>query len=99
HQNGTLIWETASEFNNEGFRILHSKDAQYWDQESFVSGSQNRASGNNYTYTIQNSGDYYRLEQVDFDGKSSLSEIVSTSSITEKLSLFPNPSTGVIYIQ
>lgn len=99
HWNGNLIWETASESNNEGFRILHSIDAKTWNQEGFVPGIQNRSLAHSYVYNIQKPGDYYRLEQVDYDGATWLSEIVSTSSNTANQSIFPNPSTGVIYMQ
>ena len=44
---------------------------------------------------------YYRLKQVDFDGKKTYSQIVALQSIKNNIttSIFPNPSSGVFTIK
>ncbi|MDA9555385.1 T9SS type A sorting domain-containing protein [Pelobium sp.] len=67
-----LSWETASEKNNQRFDILHSTDKNYFQVISSVAGKGNSSSTNKYNYLdIQPSTgeNYYKLNQVDFDGK------------------------------
>jgi hypothetical protein len=69
-----------------------------------VNGAGNSTSLLKYSYTDKNpySGvNYYRLRQVDFDGRSSLSKIekvnISSSSANEFV-IYPNPTTGYIQV-
>ena len=41
---------------------------------------------------------YYRLKQVDFDGKFSYSPIVFVESIAGKVVVYPNPSNGAFTV-
>ena len=73
-------WATATEFNSKGFQIERKEESE----KTFVSvgfvASKN-ANGSAYQFLDQNveTGKlyYYRLRQVDFDGKETLSNIVS----------------------
>jgi len=67
-----LHWSTASEQNNKGFAVERSSDATNWKQIAFVAGKNNSSAVNNYSATDfapSNGVNYYRLKQIDFDGK------------------------------
>lgn len=94
-------WATASESNNSYFDVERSADGIEWKSLGKVEGAGNSIEKLNYTFTDQTplSGvSYYRLKQVDFDGKF---EYVATEAIElgesttvatpEAASVFPNP--------
>jgi len=101
-----LKWTTSMESNNKGFEIQRSTDASSWTDISFVAGAGNSQTKRDYQYTdkdLANGTYYYRLQQTDFDGKTSFSKIVSVT-ITGALSLEllqnrPNPFTGSTTIE
>jgi len=100
-QDVKLEWSTASESNNRGFEVERSTDAAKWLNAGFVAGSGNSNTTKNYSLTDRNlpGGKYfYRLKQIDFDGKFNYSNILSVD-VNGKLSYelnqsFPNPSRG-----
>jgi Secretion system C-terminal sorting domain len=92
-----LKWSTASEKNNREFEILESDDAIHF---KIISTVQSKAlNGNSNTMLHYNfideekSNAYYRLRQIDFDGKSSESNIVyvGQNDIVKPIKVFPNP--------
>ncbi|MCE1187951.1 MAG: fibronectin type III domain-containing protein [Ignavibacteria bacterium] len=68
-----LNWSTASEVNNSGFYVVRAgADRMNWQRIDFVAGKGYTNSASQYTYVDKkaNAGTYYyRLEQVDNDGK------------------------------
>jgi len=100
NENVLLEWQTASEENNAGFHVEHSNNAQDWLVLDFVEGRGTTDLTQNYTYTDRRPvpGDnYYRLKQVDFDGKYEYSDtrIVKIGGSENKLlEVFPNPNRG-----
>ncbi|MCE1187950.1 MAG: fibronectin type III domain-containing protein [Ignavibacteria bacterium] len=68
-----LNWSTASEVNNSGFYVVRAgADRMNWQRIDFVAGKGYSNSARQYTYVDKkaNAGTYYyRLEQVDNDGK------------------------------
>jgi hypothetical protein len=94
-----ISWETASEPNNDHFILEHSLDAEEFARIYSVEGNTNSTSYNNYNYThrFPSSGlNYYRLKQVDLDGKSTYSKIVSVDVAAEQvpfaMNVYPNPA-------
>lgn len=94
----TLNWETASELNNHGFEIQKSVDGNVFSTIGFVKGAGSTTSAMNYSYTdnsVENGVYYYRLKQLDFDGKSELSNALQVLvDVPKEFSLeqnFPNP--------
>lgn len=94
-----LNWQTINEFNNKGFEVQRSYDAENFEKISFVEG---RGFSNYvYTYTYEdknvnckNKNVYYRLNQIDTDGRSSFSKIRSVELSchdNQKIKVFPNP--------
>ena len=99
NSNVVLKWETAFEQNNKGFAIERNIRG-VWEQVSFVSSQ--AADGNSNSalaYLFVDLNDtkgmsQYRIRQVDFDAKSSFSEIraVRGEEQSGKTIVFPNPS-------
>lgn len=95
-----LTWVTASESNNQGFEVQRSFDGRTFETLGFVKGAGNTNVKSTYTYNDNGvfnnavSKVYYRLKQVDFDGKSSLSNVVvlfNEMNNTNTISAYPNP--------
>ena len=107
NNNVILTWSTASETNNSGFEIERTSYSlpfidggkQWgWEKIGFIDGHGTTTQKNNYIYPDKNlkDGKYsYRLKQIDFDGTSTFSNIVSVGVNTVKsfalYQNFPNP--------
>lgn len=94
----TLTWSTATEFNNKGFEIERSKDGKTFSDIGFVNGAGTTTQRKDYTYTdatlsdIGTATNYYRLKQIDLDGKASYSNVIplSLKNILD-WKIYPNP--------
>jgi hypothetical protein len=67
-----LVWATASEINNDFFELQRSFDAENWTTIAEIDGAGQSTTTLNYSYTDADAPFgivYYRLRQVDFDGK------------------------------
>lgn len=95
-----LFWATESEINNDYFIVQRSENASDWINIGQVDGAGNHVGQLNYTLTDENldwsvPGYYYRLRQVDFNGASSLSNVVYiplTNAFDNEMVVFPSPS-------
>lgn len=103
YNNAKLYWSTAQEVNNRGFAVQHRVDGNDFKDIAFINGNGNSTSVNSYTFTHHNPSkgvNYYRLKQIDLDGRSNYSEIVGLNFSIEnqKLRLKENPvgSTAVL---
>ena len=100
-----LEWTTASETNNDYFSIESSKDAVNFSEIGRVSGGGNSNSTINYRsfdYTPHSGVSYYRLKQVDYDGKFMYSniEVVNLPTLWETdMVISPNPVVSTIDIR
>lgn len=97
-----LVWETASEIDNEMFVIEWSKDGVEWSELGTVLGNGTTEYGASYFFPVNNGeGGFFRLKQVDFDGDMHYSEIITVSQInrpsTEEIIVYPNPAQDVLY--
>ncbi len=94
-----LNWSTSSEINNKGFEIESSNNGKEFKTIGFVSGAGNSNSVNRYQFQVtENFGSYYRLKQIDFDGQSNYSEIVSVKGSDDEIQFSPNPFSDNIQI-
>jgi hypothetical protein len=103
-----LEWETYSERNNDYMEVLRSIDGIEFLALGRVSGT-NTDSRTSRTYSVVDNFNlkdsqkyYYRLKQVDFDGRSELFEIISAVNHCDEnksLSLFPNPAIDRINLE
>lgn len=97
-----LVWETATEIHNEGFYVERSMDGQNFEPIDFVKGAGSSLEKQKYElrdYKVQlGETHYYRLKQMDFDGQSEYSEIISITTNNDKnfeLSIAPNPANTI----
>jgi hypothetical protein len=100
-----LKWTTESEQNSDYFQIERSRDGFDWIEVSKVQAMGNSNTTKNYQFYDMTSGyfeGYYRLKQVDFDGKfeyfgpvSSFCSDYKDEFISE---VFPNPTSGEIFV-
>jgi hypothetical protein len=78
-----LNWQTASEKDNQGFTVERSLNGTDYAAIGQVKGFGTTNTVRNYTFTDAtptNGVNYYRLRQADFNGKESLSKVVSVIS-------------------
>lgn len=98
----TLTWETTMELDNDGFEIERRIGAGAYQKIAFVDSKAPGGNGAEFAYSFEDNTvlpkgvSYYRLRQVDFDGRATYSEIkaVRTGNGTIILSVYPNPSRG-----
>lgn len=72
NQLNNIEWITISETNNDYFILEYSTDGDVWIEIERIDGAGNSTSENSYQAShrsINNGIDYYRLKQVDTDGK------------------------------
>ncbi|MFN5323493.1 MAG: T9SS type A sorting domain-containing protein [Bacteroidota bacterium] len=100
-----LEWSTASETNNSGFEIMRSVNGADFEKISWMDGHGNSNQILNYQFkdfdVNSNEAYYYRLNQIDFDGTATLTEIVTAklNSSNVQISAWPNPfqnSTNIV---
>lgn len=98
----TLTWNTILESSNDGFEIERRIGNGTYQKIAFVDSKAPGGNGAAYSYSFDDNAalpkgvTYYRLKQVDFDGRATYSEIraVRSANGTLLLSVYPNPSRG-----
>jgi 1,4-alpha-glucan branching enzyme len=102
NNNALLTWSTASEKNNSHFEVERSADGKDFTKVGEVKGKGNSVTLSKYDFTdknLVNGTHYYRLRQVDTDGKNELSHIVSVSvNKNFKIKIYPNPTSDKLSI-
>lgn len=102
-----INWQTASESNNNYFEVERSTDAVNFTSVLKVNSQNSNSASPLFYNAIDNNAingkSYYRLKQVDFDGKFSYSSIVvlncsSNTIIPANIAVFPNPTTNNLSI-
>ena len=94
-----LTWATASEKNNDRFEVQRSLDGQTFTSVLSVAGQGTTSQAHEYSAldtAAPTSQLYYRLRQVDLDGKASYSPVASVAPVTGtnapiELTVYPNP--------
>lgn len=93
-----LIWETASELNNDYFTIERAVNVEDFVDIGNVDGKGTSSLTQKYTFTDLNplyGRSYYRLKQTDFDGTVSYSDISAIEYNGPEypvLTVYPNPT-------
>jgi hypothetical protein len=95
-------WKTSGETNNKGFDIQRSPDGINWKNIGFVNGNLNSAIERSYQFgdlkPLQGKN-FYRLRQVDLDGKYSYSIVVSVNFLKAGFySIYGNPGNGIYQV-
>jgi hypothetical protein len=98
--NSTLLqWVAANEVNNAGFAVERSADNNAWQQISYVTGGSSSYSAVDNAPLAGNN--YYRLKQVDKDGKYTYTNIllVKFGKTSNIFSFYPNPVKDQVVVQ
>jgi len=100
-QNIDLAWNTASEKDNSHFEVLRSGDGKTFSKIGEVKGAGNSSSAKSYAFTDRDAlpgVSYYKLKQVDVDGKSSDSEVAAIKSnvAASNFRVFANKQEGTV---
>ena len=100
-----LEWETMAEVNNDYFIVEKSTDGENWEELLTVAGQGNTSEQTYYSQIDINGCEgvcYYKLIQVDFDGKSEEVKIITLNSTNENaelsISVSPNPISQMAHI-
>ena len=105
-ETGNLLkWATASEENNDYFKLMRSTDGINFEEINRQDGAGNSQITLLYEYLDQTAPlgiSYYRLDQVDWDGTETSSDIIALERTNQDLSsihVWPNPATNILNIQ
>jgi len=93
-----LEWTTVMELNNEYFIVERSADGVEYEEIGKVAGAGNSVADIDYEFIDRNPLEgisYYRLKQVDADGRISYSEVrvimIDTEGDKTRYAIYPNP--------
>lgn len=104
-----VSWATALEINNSGFEVQRSKDGRNFETIGWVAGAGNSTTMLTYSYSDKDVAAgtvyYYQLRQVDNDGASETSQMVSasimggnTAPVVTVSEIMPNPAVAYSHI-
>jgi hypothetical protein len=102
-----LTWEVTDQVDNKGFYVQYSKDQKNWDNVTFIDSKSSGGNNEKYSYIytgLMSSENYFRLKQVDLDGKFSYSQIKNlrsakqVNSVESNVVIYPNPVRDVMHI-
>jgi hypothetical protein len=98
-----LKWGTTNETDNSYFIVEKSTDALVWSAIGRVKGIGNSVTDQQYQFkdSAFSLTTYYRLRQVDFNGKADLSKIVMVNcenNVDKMLRVFPNPASDMLQL-
>lgn len=99
HEGNLLQWQTYQEINAAGFQVQRSFDKSTWKNIAYLVATGSGFEKEDYSFLDLLTGQgihYYRLLQLDQDGKSQHSGIISISNLNQiypiNLTVYPNPS-------
>jgi hypothetical protein len=101
---GTLLsWFTASESNSAAFVVESQDDPAASSWQPLVSVAAAGTSTTSHHYQAHDARPlagtrYYRLRQLDHDGREVFSPVVSVSAAATELAAYPNPATGTVHL-
>lgn len=88
-------WATATELENDYFEIQKSSNGSDFETIAVIPGAGTSSTPINYSYTWSGTGgNYFRLKQTDFDGKSENGPILAVNCNDNDVLIYPNPVHG-----
>lgn len=94
-----LTWQTAAEHNSQYFEVQRSADGQSFQQVTTVKAKGTAARYEAYDpQPLRQGVAYYRLRQVDTDGKEALSAVQVVGSQLN-ISVYPNPAHAELRVE
>lgn len=98
-----IRWTTASEFNASHYILQNSRDGINWLDVTEVNASGSTSQESNYGYEdIKLAGlSYYRLVQVDYDGKEEFFGPISVDceNSSNEVKVYPNPTVSEFTVE
>jgi Secretion system C-terminal sorting domain len=101
-----LTWKTSSEINSSGFEIERSENGKDFTKIGYVKSDANNGNSNEklgYSFIDEmpmEGNNFYRLKQLDIDGKFEFSTIKSAKiEDKEAIKIYPNPTSDFINIE
>ena len=88
-----LYWATASETNSESFILQRSNDGRLFEDINQLPAAGNSLSIQSYNYQDlqpNNGWNYYRIKQVDYDGKFAFSKTIAIAYGEDEFKIYPN---------
>lgn len=103
-RNIILEWQTSTELNNDYMVIERSADGKQFQEIGRVNGAGTTNIAQQYSFTDRApflGTNYYRLRQVDFDGKTTFHDVITVNYQMEnvQIRLTPNPTTDQLVVQ
>ena len=105
NNNVKLQWTTTSEINNHHFEVLRSRDGVNFVSAGTVAAGGSASLQHHYLLNDANYNEginFYRLKQVDIDGRPTLSDIVVVTTPVKTsfaVNIYPNPAKDDIVIE
>jgi hypothetical protein len=97
-----IEWATASEINSDYFNIQRLDEDESWETIATAKAAGNSNQRLYYSYVDRNAKagiNYYRIEQLDFDGSSTITEVRTVVFETKaETVVYPNPATDQFII-
>lgn len=100
-----LEWKTSQEINSKSFDVERSNDAVRFAKIGTIAAAGNSSTANTYNFTDNNpvkGMNYYRLKQIDVDGKFVYSParlVVFDGLDASTVKYYPNPTNGILNIE
>jgi hypothetical protein len=100
-----LSWRTESEYKNDYFELMYSRDAEHFEKIGVIQGVGTTSDPQEYQFIHQGvpvGTSFYKLQQVDLNGERTDSKIISVHSKEDSDGLFsayPNPMKNQLVIQ
>lgn len=98
-----IQWGTATEQNTDYFSVERSEDGSQFTSVGKVTAAGNSTTVKDYSFNdvnIPSGPAYYRLKQVDKDGKAKLSKVILINASTRKTfeQIYPNPVQNNLFV-
>jgi hypothetical protein len=98
NNNAVITWSTSQEMNNENFEVQRSFDGSNWHVIAVMLGAGNSTTWQQYSYTDKNITApvvYYRIRQVDMDGRSTYSTVkmIRSGAVTPTAKVYASGKT------
>lgn len=97
-----LNWNVEEETDNHHFEVERSADGVHFSKIGFVLASLDQSRSHAYSFSdqqVSNGLNYYRLRQVDNNGRFTYSDVVRIYNLSnERVWLSPNPATALLNV-